>query len=40
MQTLVTEVLNDISLNDINFDDDDLETIIHIRLMTWCNKFK
>ena len=30
--------LNDINLHDVNFDEDDPETIIHIRLMNWHNK--
>ena len=29
-----------INLDDANFDEDDLETIINIRLMAWRNKFK
>ena len=32
--------LNNINLDDVNFDKDDPETIIHVRLMTWGNKFK
>ena len=29
-----------INLDDDNFDVDDPETIIHVRLMTWCNRYK
>ena len=25
---------------DINFDEDDLDTIIHVRLLAWCSKFE
>ena len=37
--------LNTIDLNSINFDnnnfnDDDPETIIHVRFMAWCNRFQ
>ena len=33
--------LNNINLNDDdNFDEDDPETINHVRLMTWQKKFK
>ena len=32
--------LNDINLDNVNFDEDNLETIIHVRLMVWCNRFK
>ena len=32
--------LNYVSLNDYNFGDYDPETINHIRLMAWYNKFK
>ena len=32
--------LNNISLDDVNFHEDDPETIIHVRLMAWCNRFK
>ena len=37
--------LNTIDLNNINlgnekFDEDDPETVIHIRLMAWCNRYK
>ena len=30
--------LNVINLDDVNFDQDDPETIIHIRLINWHNK--
>ena len=36
---VMNKVLENISPNDVNFDDD-LETIINITLMTWCNRFK
>ena len=32
--------LNNINLDDGKFDEDDSETIIHVRLMAWCNRFK
>ena len=32
--------LNNINLDDGKFDEDDSETIIHVRLMGWCNRFK
>ena len=32
--------LNNINLDDVNFDEDDPETIIHDKLMVWRNKFK
>ena len=32
--------LNNINLDDVNFDEDDPEAIIHVRLMTWHNRFK
>ena len=32
--------LNDINLDDVNFDEDDPEAIIHVRLMAWRNRFK
>ena len=31
--------LDKISFHDINFDEDDPETVIHVRLMTWRNSF-
>ena len=34
---LVNVDLNNVSLNKDNFDDDDPETVTHVRLMTWCN---
>ena len=30
--------LNDINLDDVNFDQDDPETIVHVRLINWYNK--
>ena len=32
--------LNNINLNDTNYDDDDPETIIHVRLLAWHIKFE
>ena len=32
--------LNNINCNDVNFDEDDLEAITHIRLVAWRNKPK
>ena len=32
--------LDRIILDDVNFDEDDPETIFHVRLMTWLNRFK
>ena len=33
--------LNNININvDVNFEDDDSETIIYVRLMAWCNRLK
>ena len=32
--------LNNINLDNVNSDEDDPETIIHVKLMAWCNKFK
>ena len=29
-----------INLDDVNFDEDDPETIIHVRLMSWHNRYK
>ena len=37
---LLTKDLNNINLNADNFGEDDPETIIHVRLMAWCNRFK
>ena len=34
------ELVNNISLDDDNFDDDDPETIIHVRLIAWCNRYE
>ena len=34
------EILDNINLDDNNFDDCDLETINHVRLMAWYNRFK
>ena len=32
--------LNNINLNDANFDDNDPETIVHVRILAWCNQLK
>ena len=32
--------LNNVSLDDDNFDTDNPETILHVRLMAWCNRYK
>ena len=37
---LVNVDFNNVSLDDVNFDNDDPKTMIHIRLMTWCDRYK
>ena len=32
--------LNNINLDDVNFDRDDLEIIIHVRLLAWHNRLQ
>ena len=32
--------LNNINFDDVNFDEDDPETIIHFRILAWYNRFK
>ena len=32
--------LHNIKFDDVNFDEDDPEIIIHAILMAWCNRFK
>ena len=32
--------LNNFNLGDVNFNEDDPETLIHVRLMAWRNRFK
>ena len=32
--------LNNINLDNVNFDKDDPKTIIHVRLITWYNRLK
>ena len=32
--------LNNINLDDANFDEDESEAGIHVRCMAWCNRFK
>ena len=39
MDTLSVD-LNGIMLVDFNFDENNSETIIHVKLMAWCKKFK
>ena len=36
---LVKVDVNNVSLDDVYFDDDDPETIIHVRLLAWCNRY-
>ena len=33
-------ILNNNKLDDDNFDDYDYKTVIHVRLMAWCNRCK
>ena len=40
MISLVNVDLNNVNTNDDNFDNDDPETVIHVRLITWCNRHK
>ena len=37
---LVNVDLNNVSHGGDNFDDDSPETIIHVRRMVWCNRYK
>ena len=37
---LVNADLNNASLDDDNFDNNDPETILYDRLMIWCNRYK
>ena len=37
---LVNAGCNNASLEDVNFDYDDPETIIHFSCMNWCNRYK
>ena len=43
---LLTFFIDDMDINNIGLDDnddndnDDLETMIHVRLVTWCNEYK
>ena len=37
---IVSVDLNNINFDDVNFDGDDPETIIHVRLKAWRNRFK
>ena len=39
LHILSVDLIN-INLDDINFEEDDPETIVHVRLMAWCNRFK
>ena len=36
---VITMDFNNINLDDDNFNEDDLETIIHVRLMAWSNRY-
>ena len=33
-------VLNNVILDDLNFDDDDAKTFIHVKIMAFCNRYK
>ena len=37
---MLSQDLNNINLDDVNSDKKDPETIIHVTIMTWCNKSK
>ena len=37
---LVTIDLKNINLDDVNFDEDDHETIVYVRLMAWRDRYK
>ena len=37
---IVSVDLNNINIDHVNFDEDNPETIIHVRLMAWYNKLK
>ena len=37
---LVNVDLNNVNLGDDNFDNYDPQTIIHVRIMAWCNSYK
>ena len=39
LHILSVDLIN-INLDEINFEEDDPETIVHVRLMAWCNRFK
>ena len=32
--------IDNINLDDVNFDEDDPKTINHARLIAWCNRYK
>ena len=38
--TFVIIDLNNINIDDDNFDEDDPETIVFVRLMAWCIRYK
>ena len=38
--TLILQTLNSINLVNDSFDEEDPESIIHVRFMAWCNRFK
>ena len=37
---ILSEYLDKINLDDVNFDEDSPETIIHVTIMVQCNRFK
>ena len=37
--SVITMNFNNINLDDNNFDEEDPETIIHVRLIAWCNRY-
>ena len=37
---ILSEYLDKINLDDVNFDEDSPETIIHVTIMVQCNTFK
>ena len=37
---IVSVDLNSINFDDVNFDEEDTESVIHVKLMVWRNMFK
>ena len=37
---ILSEVYNNINLEDVNFNEDDPKTIVQVRLVAWCNGIK